>query len=90
MTIALEHLVFPERMDAIGREFVEAHGLDAVALGELRHDALDKGDGTVMLFHRCQHLKDGLCSIYERRPQLCRDFDCRERKDCTGCGAVHA
>jgi Fe-S-cluster containining protein len=25
----------------------------------------------------CVYLKDGTCSIYERRPTICREFDCR-------------
>lgn len=82
LTIAVEHLLFPERMDDIGRAFVDAHGLGGVSLMNLRRGAVDKGDGTVQVFHRCQHLRDGLCSIYETRPELCRSFDCGERDDC--------
>ncbi len=34
-------------------------------------------DGWFLLFHtRCRHLRaDGRCGIYERRPQICRDYD---------------
>jgi len=37
--------------------------------------------GQVVLAHRtdgsCVYLKKGGCSIYERRPAVCRAFDCR-------------
>lgn len=26
----------------------------------------------------CIHLKDNLCSIYEKRPLVCRTYDCRK------------
>ncbi len=29
----------------------------------------------------CIYLRDEGCSIYETRPQECRDFDCRDYKD---------
>lgn len=31
------------------------------------------GDGITIT---CSHLKDQKCSIYDTRPQLCRDFNC--------------
>lgn len=38
-------------------------------------------DGRVMLAHQengdCVYLKNGKCDIYDRRPTLCRAFDCR-------------
>jgi hypothetical protein len=28
---------------------------------------------------RCRHLTaEGLCAIYDERPQFCRDYDCRQ------------
>lgn len=33
---------------------------------------LDRGDGT------CRYLKENMCSIYEKRPTLCRVDDCYE------------
>ena len=26
---------------------------------------------------KCSKLKDGKCSIYENRPQVCRDYNCK-------------
>lgn len=83
MVILLEHLIFPERMPVSGQEFVKAHGLDDATLAELRAGAIDHGGGLVKVFHRCQHLQDdGRCAIYDRRPTICRQFDCRLRQDC--------
>lgn len=28
------------------------------------------------IFFECNHLEDGLCSEYERRPEMCRAFEC--------------
>ena len=34
-----------------------------------------KADKKGMRFEcRCQHLKDGLCEIHDKRPQICRKF----------------
>ena len=79
------HLLFPERMNEIGQAFVRTHGIDYVALGTLRQGAVvEPGTpGHVRIKHRCQWLTDeNLCSIYEQRPQICRDFDCATRADC--------
>lgn len=90
LDIRLEHLIFPDRMSADGQAFVQAHGLDRVTLGSLRRMALDLGDGIVKIPHRCQYLTPfGLCAIYEARPQICRDFSCQTRQDCTQCGGPH-
>ena len=89
MDIQLIDLVFPARMPRAGQEFVEAHGMSQVTLEELQAGALSLGDGVVRIKHRCQHLADdGSCRIYERRPMLCREFDCSKRNDCacTGTG----
>ena len=76
-------LFFPEKMDEDGREFVEAHGLDGATWRQLRKGAMDMGNGKVKLKHRCQQLLDnGRCGIYETRPKMCRDFECRTRSDC--------
>ena len=32
------------------------------------------GDGYIQIDKTCLHLKDGLCNIYENRPQNCKDF----------------
>lgn len=87
LEIALEHLAFPFRLGAEGMEFIRAHGILDVPLGDLMAGAEDKGDkdgrATVRIYHRCQHLQDnGACDIYARRPKICRDFDCSKRQDC--------
>ena len=61
-------------LDAEGQEFYRENNLD---------DLLRK-NGQIRLIHRCNHLaKDNSCSIYSLRPQICRDFDCAQRDDCT-------
>lgn len=51
---------------------------DASAFETEEHPAIP---GARMLAHKangdCIYLGDGGCSIHERRPQLCRDMDCR-------------
>lgn len=85
------YLVFPDRLDEDGQEFVREYGVDLSGWRKLRKDAVDLGNGKVRFFHRCQHLlDDGRCNIYDKRPQMCRDFDCRTRADCAcnGSGKV--
>lgn len=92
MDIALEHLIFPERMSEEGQEFVEVHGLDTKQLKTLRKNAIDMGNGIVKIKHRCSKLLDsGQCSIYNQRPTICRTFDCGTREDCAcdGSGCVN-
>ena len=43
--------------------------------------AVEKMDGIEVVGHgsykfTCSHLKDNKCTIYETRPQLCRDYNC--------------
>ena len=92
MDIALEHLIFPERMSEEGQEFVTVHGLDTKQLKTLRKDAQDMGDGIVKIKHRCKMLLDnGQCKIYNNRPLICRTFDCGTREDCAcdGSGCIN-
>ena len=93
MDIELVDLLFPERMPPEGQEFVRAHGLDHESLGTLRETAMYMGDGLVKILHRCDQLgADGLCKIYDNRPQICRQFDCKTRSDCEckGHGLIHS
>ena len=32
----------------------------------------------VKIEHICQHLVDGLCDIYENRPDVCRNYKCED------------
>lgn len=83
LEITLIDLLFPERMSAQGRHFVNVHGLSAMTLEELQANAIDRGDGMVRIAHVCDQLKaNGECGIYERRPLICREFDCKTRTDC--------
>lgn len=83
LEIQLIDLLFPERLPAAGLEFVKAHGLDQVPLGQLQLAATDLGNGSVHIKHRCAQLgDDGLCQIYANRPEICRQFDCHQRSDC--------
>jgi Fe-S-cluster containining protein len=69
------HLAFPDAyLDGEGQAFFQQHGI---------FDAIVR-NVTVKILHRCAKLLgSGLCSIYEQRPQICRDFDCATRQDCT-------
>ena len=76
-------LIFPERLPAEGKEFLDIHGIWEIPLRDLLKDAVNNGDGTVEVYHRCDMLRDdGLCSIYANRPKICKDYDCSVRKDC--------
>src|SRR5262245_7304340 len=82
-------LLFPDRLDADGLEFVTAHGLTALSL-EARVALLRAGrvleNRNVEIRHRCANLgDDGRCQIYASRPTICRDYDCSKRHDCA-CG----
>ena len=52
------HLKLPEQVDML--KWLLCHG-------ESWHDG-------VALDCRCKHLKDGLCQIYDTRPDICRNF----------------
>lgn len=84
MDIELIHLAFPERMPPRGREFIEAHGIARVPLAELMRLAVDMGNGMIKIRHVCDQLdvETGRCGIYDKRPRICRDFDCATRHDC--------
>lgn len=75
-------LIFPERMSPDWKEFLDAHGIFDEKLGDLIKGAVDLGGGKVGLPHRCAKLgEDGLCTIYENRPKICRDYVCK-KSDC--------
>ncbi len=46
---------------------------------------IEKGDWYLLVYTPCKHLRDDhLCSIYEKRPQICRDYstvDCEYEDD---------
>jgi len=85
MDIDLLDLAMPERLTPEGREFVEAHGIFQVPVGELMRLAVYQGKRIVKIRHVCQKLdiQTGKCTIYESRPKICRDFDCSRRHDCS-------
>lgn len=88
LEIELLQLIFPRNLDAAGWEFFQTHGMDRVPLIELQSRSIDLGGGRVRIAHRCAQLQDdGLCGIYDTRPQICRDFDCKTRIDCACKGA---
>ncbi len=53
-------------------------GDDAASYKTVPHERIP---GALMLDHKpnddCIYLGDAGCTIYERRPQICRDMDCR-------------
>jgi Fe-S-cluster containining protein len=76
------HLIFPERMFEVGRKLRDAHGILEEALGTLQFRALDLGEGTGKLQHRCQRLTvEGECGIYDTRLEICRAFRCAQHAE---------
>jgi Fe-S-cluster containining protein len=76
-------LLFPERMNADGLEFMKVHGVFDETIEDLVGAATILENGFIKIQHKCAKLNDnGLCSIYANRPKICRDFDCNLRKDC--------
>lgn len=51
-------------------EFLKAHyGVEVIEAVQLK------------IPHRCIHLTDeGLCDIYENRPKMCREYQCKKMK----------
>ena len=87
--IQVYDLLFPERLTPEGQEFFEATGLYMKRIKDLR--MVDMGNGWLKVFHRCQYLQDsGECGIYDKRPAICRAYDCSVRNDCAckGTGRV--
>lgn len=83
LEMSIEELLFPERLDAQGRYFVNVHGIDSLTLAELQATSTQLENGRIRIAHRCSKLLDsGCCGIYERRPLVCREFDCKTRSDC--------
>ena len=79
-------LLFPDRLDEAGREYMQSIGVNSITLETLRRGAVDMGNGKVRIQHRCAMLhNDGRCLIYPDRPRICQDFDCATRTDCV-CG----
>ena len=77
------HLFFPDMLPEDGKAFMKAHGIEDLSLEELTKDSVALPDGNILIRHRCKKLTNkGLCSIYEDRPKICRDFDCSTRSDC--------
>lgn len=81
-------LFFPEYQTPEEHEFLEVHGVNNMTLKELRAGAEDVSSLVVNIKHRCNQLgDDGLCKIYENRPEICRGFQCHVREDCA-CGGT--
>jgi len=85
LDISFQDLIFPDKLDARGKEFIDARDLGNKKLGDLVKGAVDIGNNMVKLQHRCPKLDErGACSIYENRPAICRDWVC-EDKACGFC-----
>lgn len=81
--IDLLHLVFPEKMNTDGQEFLTAHNISNLTIASLRIGVIDQGNYVVRIQHRCAQLEDdGNCHIYDSRPLICRQFECASRSDC--------
>ena len=83
MDIDLDPFDLAFTKSADGREFFTAHGLYDLTVKELFKGAVNMHNGNIKIFHRCNQLgDDGLCKMYDKRPKICRCFDCRTRRDC--------
>ncbi len=69
----------PGRVLFISQEEAEAKGLETQALGTLHYLKMHE-DGT------CWYLDtyENKCTIYENRPEKCKQFDCRDYADSVG------
>lgn len=84
MDILPMDLLFPSKMTPEGREFVEAHGLLDLPLSIIMQNARLLDNGMIKIFHQCDQLdENGLCTIYDDRPKICREYRCETRKECT-------
>jgi len=75
------HLLFPENyLNTDGQYFISVWGLDNLSLSDLKAISTDLGNGKVKVRRPCDQLtKEGLCGIYEHRPNICRVYRCDTR-----------
>lgn len=82
MDIELKHLISPELyLDEDAQYFLKLWGLEQYSLEFIRQNSTLLGSGEkVKIRIPCSQLtEEGLCSVYERRPQLCREYRCESR-----------
>lgn len=78
-------MFLPNRMNSNGMEFMRARNFLDMKLGEFVSTAKDLGNGHIQIKQTCPKLTpDGRCSIYETRPQICREWQCA-RDECDFC-----
>lgn len=81
----------PELMTPESREFFRMRGIQPADWELLKSQVAASGQksGNIRIRHRCSKLADtGLCSVYEVRPQICREYHCRGTRACSsGCPA---
>lgn len=93
----------PETPDIIAQAYMEHKrwtGIDKIApmvihLGEFNCNPLKMGDPEHRLsnYYTCKHLKEGVCTDYENRPEMCSSFtymkdyceQCSTMPTCNGC-----
>ncbi len=75
------HLLFPEMfLTEDAQYFMKAWNLERLTLEELRESIEVLTFNKVKVRVPCDKLTpEGLCSIYEQRPQLCREYRCETR-----------
>ena len=66
------NVYLPFYADDDEKRWLEYHGIEVI-----------KNDiGTfIKINNKCSKLKDGKCSIYEERPNVCRKYNCEDNKD---------
>ncbi len=82
MDIELQHLMFPELyLSEDAQYFLKLWNVGRLPLNELRSHLEVIGDGKkVKVRVPCAQLtEEGLCGVYDQRPQLCREYSCESR-----------
>ena len=59
-------------VDADTKRWIKYHGL---SLKKVR------GELYVDIDRKCSKLIDGKCSIYKKRPNVCREYDCKDNQE---------
>jgi Fe-S-cluster containining protein len=67
-----ENIFLPFLADGDEKRWIEYHGLKVIE---------NEMGAFIKINNKCSQLKDGKCSIYEDRPDVCRKYDCGDNKE---------
>lgn len=67
-----ENIYLPFIASPDEKEWLEYHDIEVIenSVGEF-----------IKINNKCSKLVDGRCSIYEKRPDICRKYECKNNKD---------